>query len=646
MQQYAAWRATYTPGSWVVLAGPSSLVILQPAPASRSTLVNSIWDQVVESNSIEHLLSQLATFGADRMPNFGAFFWDAAGMHSLVRGKLQLVDLSNGEVVNHGDGVVSWREASIESRLVRVDMEPIDQETVLQLPLMVGAVQASAIVLDATETTELVFPAAREGAGSPGEDDGRLRVLAPVIPLSGRGDEPRGDDEQRSDGVPVAPPPSQPDVNENQHQSTDTATEGEAPAAPAQEGEAHAAPEGQDAAHADEPGAAESEWTDAPAPDEPAEQSEPQTVDPAASIFGGDPASGIFGGDAGPSDPQPEVTDHQPDQAEAAPTESGDDEVHEQDRPPARGVEEDEPQFEPGAPQFQPSAPQVQPSAPQFQASAPQFQASAPQFQPSAPQPPQQGYGQPPQQGYGQQPQQGYGQQPQQGYGQPPQQGYGQQPQQGYGQQPQQGYGQQSDDQYRRPDAAAAGAGQWAGNSADAAQDDTDGGTVFMTGIAATHKPGQNQRADDEGLVMASMCAAGHANPPGSTRCRLCPAPVDANNPRLVNRPVLGVLRASSGDSADLDHPVVVGRAPSTDGRPAGTQTIRVPSPSLDISRNHVIVEPAEWTIQVTDNSTNGTIVRHPGEDSVRLSQGDSVSVEVGAVLDLGDGVTLEIGQP
>ena len=167
-----------------------------------------------------------------------------------------------------------------------------------------------------------------------------------------------------------------------------------------------------------------------------------------------------------------------------------------------------------------------------------------------------------------------------------------------------------------------------------------------MTGIAATHKPGQNQRADDEGLVMASMCAAGHANPPGSTRCRLCPAPVDANNPRLVNRPVLGVLRASSGDSADLDHPVVVGRAPSTDGRAPGTQTIRVPSPSLDISRNHVIVEPAEWTIQVTDNSTNGTIVRHPGEDSVRLSQGESVSVEVGAVLDLGDGVTLEIGQP
>ena len=438
MQQYAAWRATYTPGSWVVLAGPSSLVILQPAPASRSALVNSIWDQVVESNSIEHLLSQLATFGADRMPNFGAFFWDAAGMHSLVRGKLQLVDLSNGEVVNHGDGVVSWREASIESRLVRVDMEPIDQETLLQLPLMVGAVQASAIVLDATETTELVFPAAREGAGSPGEDDGRLRALAPVIPLSGRGDEPRGDDEQRSDGMPVAPPPSAPqsEVSQDEHQPGAPASKEEPPAAlVATEETSEATAEGADATpEADQPGAAESEWTDAPAPDEPAEQSEPQTVDPAASIFGGDPASGIFGGDAGPSDAQPEVTDHQPDQAEAAPTESGDDEVHEQDRPPARGVEEDEPQFEPAAPQFQPSAPQVQPSAPQFQASAPQFQPSAPQFQPSAPQfqpsapqPPHPGD----QQGYGQQPEQGYGQQPQQGYGQQPQQGYGQQPQQG-----------------------------------------------------------------------------------------------------------------------------------------------------------------------------------------------------------------------
>ena len=30
-QTFGAWRATYTPGSWVVLAGPSSLVVMQPA---------------------------------------------------------------------------------------------------------------------------------------------------------------------------------------------------------------------------------------------------------------------------------------------------------------------------------------------------------------------------------------------------------------------------------------------------------------------------------------------------------------------------------------------------------------------------------------------------------------------------------------
>ncbi|MBO1032309.1 FHA domain-containing protein, partial [Tessaracoccus sp. SD287] len=343
-------------------------------------------------------------------------------------------------------------------------------------------------------------------------------------------------------------------------------------------------------------------------------------------------------------------------------------------------------------PQFQPSGPQFQPTAP-----PPASHSSAPSFPSQQGQP--QGY---PPQGAGQygQPQPGQyggpqGQQPGQ-YGGPQGQQPGQPSQYGvpqgqqqppaprnpyampgglFGRNPQQppqgpGHGgQQGPNPYaaqppshqnpyamnnpayqRGPDPAPQppqpqpSANPWA-TGAPPAEDETDGGTVFMTGIAATHKPSQQQRQDDSNLILASMCAAGHANPPGSQRCRLCPAPVDANNPRLMNRPVLAVLRASTGEAIDLDAPVVIGRAPSADGHPPQTQTLRVPSPSLDISRSHLFVEPRDWHIEVTDNSTNGTLVRHPGEESVRLNQGETITVEVGAVIDLGDGVTLEVGQ-
>lgn len=47
-QTFGAWRATYIPGSWVVLAGPSSLVVMQPAAPRHSGLVSSIWRHVAE----------------------------------------------------------------------------------------------------------------------------------------------------------------------------------------------------------------------------------------------------------------------------------------------------------------------------------------------------------------------------------------------------------------------------------------------------------------------------------------------------------------------------------------------------------------------------------------------------------------------
>ena len=79
METVSNWRATYAPGRWVVLAGPTSLVIMQPAPAHMAGLLSDLWHDVVSAADIADLVEKLAAFRLDLMPHFAAFFWAAAG---------------------------------------------------------------------------------------------------------------------------------------------------------------------------------------------------------------------------------------------------------------------------------------------------------------------------------------------------------------------------------------------------------------------------------------------------------------------------------------------------------------------------------------------------------------------------------------
>jgi FHA domain len=108
---------------------------------------------------------------------------------------------------------------------------------------------------------------------------------------------------------------------------------------------------------------------------------------------------------------------------------------------------------------------------------------------------------------------------------------------------------------------------------------------------------------------------------------------------------VIARLRAPDGSTVDLDRPVLIGRAPSDAGfENAQPHLLTVLSPSQDISRTHVLVAPEGDAIVVTDlHSTNGTTLVRPGPavDREPLPSGQSVSVEVGTVLELGDEVAI-----
>ena len=392
------WRATYTPGDWVVLSGPTSLVVLEPPTHEWASLINTLWEEVVASSSITDLAARLAHFKIDDLPSLAAFFWTDDGMRSLIRGDISVIDLATGKVVADGEGIQTWSEVGLAGvDHIRVDLPFEGDATLLELPLVVGAVGASSVTLDASELAQVSSPQAEPEleAATPAERTAELS--------------------------------------------------------------------------ASEIAALANAETELMAPPFPVES-------------GADPQAGA------------------PQQLEAA----------------------------------------VVP-------------------------------------------------------------------------------------QLGSPDALVARAME--PNSEDSPADIDP----------------------QDSAILAVFCANGHVSPPSATSCRVCGGPVGTQGPQFVAYPVLAVLRASDGSSAELDRPVLIGRAPSTDRSDnRAPRLMTVPSPNHDISRTHLEVAPDGWQIVATDlNSTNGTILIRPGGvDRQQLAAGEPVPVQVGSVVELGDGVSVLIDFP
>jgi len=103
---------------------------------------------------------------------------------------------------------------------------------------------------------------------------------------------------------------------------------------------------------------------------------------------------------------------------------------------------------------------------------------------------------------------------------------------------------------------------------------------------------------------------------------------------------------AGSTTVVSLDRPAFIGRGPTlprvfTGVRP---RLVRVPSPAGEISASHIELRQVGVTVVATDlKSTNGSIVRMPGLPAVTLRQGESLVVAPFTLIDLGDGIVLEI---
>ena len=152
----------------------------------------------------------------------------------------------------------------------------------------------------------------------------------------------------------------------------------------------------------------------------------------------------------------------------------------------------------------------------------------------------------------------------------------------------------------------------------------------------------------------------GDSDHDGMTRAGLAPGELERQQPGIpgqpqppsVTRPVAKLL-VSSGETVDVDRVVLVGRAPEARRFTSTEQPrlITVPSPLHEISSTHVEIRPGSGadhgSAVVTDmGSTNGTVLVQPGLGPEELKPGIAVQLIPGAVVNLGDGVTIQVARP
>ena len=514
------WRATYAPGKSLILAGPTSLVLLrEPAPV-QERLVNALWEQVIRSATMSELAARLAVFSLDRLPGFAALFWTPSGMRSLVHGDVTITDPSSGSVIANGSDITTWSESSLRD-LTRVSVVTgEDSESGPILPLVVGVAYASWVSLDASPDAQLTSPQASEE-----ENEHAQPVTAAATSMNGAdssSSQPAmsaGQDawvnpaasigDLASPPVALASPPMRSAAPPVRTAATTAAFDAGSPSVSSED------PWGPDDDGPDtEPMAAiedgDDQWSDGAVP----------VARPADLVEQRDPNSRF--------------------------TEFAGDDMLEGDTRLMGAPGERRP--------YDWSDPQLFP--PQQAATA--QAAMPPPVSPVEPPP----------------------------------------------------------------------------------------SLTSSTPVPSTPPP---DGSSTESLILAADCPSGHSNPPAASNCRICGAAIPPQAPRVVRRPVLCVLRASDGTTADVDRAVLVGRAPDPDrSNFKAPRLMSLQSPGHDISRTHVEVAPEGWQVVATDlNSTNGTVLVRPGGyERQQLAPGEHVPVQPGSVLELGDGVSITVALP
>lgn len=150
-----------------------------------------------------------------------------------------------------------------------------------------------------------------------------------------------------------------------------------------------------------------------------------------------------------------------------------------------------------------------------------------------------------------------------------------------------------------------------------------------------------------EPTVLALLCPNGHPSPPHTSFCSECGQRL-TGTPTRVPRPSLGLLTMPDGEVVVLTRSVIVGRAPSAERSSTRDEPrlLTVASPNQEISRSHVEICLEGWSVLARDlGSSNGTLLVRDAAAPVKLPQASPLQLQSGDVLDLGEGVSLNLSE-
>jgi hypothetical protein len=147
-------------------------------------------------------------------------------------------------------------------------------------------------------------------------------------------------------------------------------------------------------------------------------------------------------------------------------------------------------------------------------------------------------------------------------------------------------------------------------------------------------------------MVHGRLCSrCSFSNSTQKVNCSKCGMPLQGDT-KMIPRPSLGTVKLSTGEQFELDQPMIFGRRPKAT-RFSGADVPRIVTLGgdlSDISRSHLRIMLQDWNVLVSDaGSTNGTMLRRPGQPDRRLQTSDEVMAKQGDVFDLGNGITVTV---
>ena len=140
--------------------------------------------------------------------------------------------------------------------------------------------------------------------------------------------------------------------------------------------------------------------------------------------------------------------------------------------------------------------------------------------------------------------------------------------------------------------------------------------------------------------VLGFKCARAHPSDPRSAFCTVCGMPVDQTQPPSdVLRPPLGTLVLDDGTTFTVAADAVLGRDPQhSDAAQRGLMPFKIEDNSGGMSRAHAEIHLVNWDVTIVDRgSTNGTQIRPPGYDWIRLQPGRPIALIYGTEIMLGN---------